>query len=46
MAKTNRRSFLKNSAIAGAGIATGAVALNEISPRIWREEAYFQPNHS
>ena len=46
MAKTNRRSFLKTSAIAGAGIAAGAVALNEISPRIWHEETYFQPNQS
>lgn len=46
MTKSNRRSFLKTSAIAGAGIAAGAVALNEFSPRIWREETYFQPNHS
>jgi glycine/D-amino acid oxidase-like deaminating enzyme len=46
MIKSNRRSFLKTSAIAGAGIAAGAVALNEISPRIWPEEIYFQPNHS
>jgi glycine/D-amino acid oxidase-like deaminating enzyme len=46
MTKSNRRSFLKTSAIAGAGIAAGAVALNELSPRIWHEEIYFQPNHS
>jgi gamma-glutamylputrescine oxidase len=46
MTKSNRRSFLKTSAIAGVGIAAGAVALNEISPRIWRQETYFQPNLS
>jgi gamma-glutamylputrescine oxidase len=46
MAKSNRRSFLKNSAIAGAGIAAGALGLNEISPDIWPPETCFQPNHS
>jgi gamma-glutamylputrescine oxidase len=46
MAKSNRRRFLKKSAIAGAGIAAGALGLNEISPHIWPEESRFQPNHS
>ena len=46
MHKSNRRSFLKNSAFAGAGLATGTIALNELSPRIWREEMFFEANHS
>jgi gamma-glutamylputrescine oxidase len=46
MTKSNRRSFLKKTALAGAGVAAGCVALNEISPHIWSEETYFQPNHS
>jgi gamma-glutamylputrescine oxidase len=46
MQKSNRRAFLKKAALAGAGVAAGAVALNELSPRIWREETYFEPNHS
>jgi gamma-glutamylputrescine oxidase len=46
MRKSNRRSFLKKTALATAGVAAGCVALNEISPRIWPEEAYFQPNDS
>ena len=46
MAKSNRRSFLQTSAWAGAGVVTGAVALNELSPRIWHEEMRFEPNHS
>ena len=46
MTKSNRRSFLKNTALAGAGLAAGCVALNKISPRIWHETPYFQPNHS
>jgi gamma-glutamylputrescine oxidase len=46
MQKTNRRAFLKKAAFTGAGVAAGAVALNELSPRIWSEETYFEPNHS
>src|SRR5271154_624714 len=46
MKKSNRRSFLKNTALAGAGVAAGAIALNEFSPRIWPEDTYFQPNRS
>jgi gamma-glutamylputrescine oxidase len=46
MTISNRRSFLKNTALAGAGVAAGCLALNEVSPHIWPEEAYFQPNHS
>jgi glycine/D-amino acid oxidase-like deaminating enzyme len=44
MQKTNRRSFLKAAALTGAGVAAGAVALNEVSPRIWPEEIRFEPN--
>ncbi|HEY0703531.1 MAG TPA: FAD-dependent oxidoreductase [Candidatus Acidoferrales bacterium] len=44
MQKSNRRSFLKTATV--AGIAAGAIALNEVSPRIWREETYFKPNPS
>jgi gamma-glutamylputrescine oxidase len=46
MPKSNRRSFLKNSALAGAGVVTGAVGLNQLSPRIWPVEMRFEPNHS
>lgn len=46
MQKSNRRAFLKNTALTGAGVVAGAVALNELSPRIWPEETYFEPNHS
>ena len=46
MTKSNRRSFLKNTALAGAGVAAGCIALNEISPHIWPEETHFQTNHS
>jgi len=46
MKKSNRRSFLRNTALAGAGVAAGAIALNEFSPRIWPEDMYFQPNRS
>jgi gamma-glutamylputrescine oxidase len=46
MQKTNRRAFLKKAAFTGAGVAAGAVVLNELSPRIWPEETYFEPNHS
>ena len=46
MTKSNRRAFLKNTALAGAGVAAGCIALNEISPHIWPEETHFQPNHS
>jgi gamma-glutamylputrescine oxidase len=46
MKESNRRSFLKTTALAGTGLAAGCVALNELSPRIWREEMYFEPNHS
>jgi glycine/D-amino acid oxidase-like deaminating enzyme len=44
MQKTNRRSFLKTAAFTGAGVAAGAVGLNEVTPRIWPEEIRFQPN--
>jgi gamma-glutamylputrescine oxidase len=44
MQKSNRRAFLKATALAGAGVAAGAVALNEVSPRIWPEEIRFEPN--
>src|SRR5271163_3436310 len=44
--KLQRRSFLKNAALAGAGVAAGAVTLNEVSPAIWREETHFGANQS
>ncbi len=44
MQNPNRRSFLKTAAFTGAGVAAGAVALNEVSPRIWPEEVRFEPN--
>jgi gamma-glutamylputrescine oxidase len=44
MQKSNRRSFLKTGALAGAGLAAGAVALNEVSPRIWPEKPSFERN--
>jgi gamma-glutamylputrescine oxidase len=44
--KLQRRSFLKNAALAGAGVAAGAVTLNEVSPAIWREETFFGANQS
>jgi gamma-glutamylputrescine oxidase len=46
MQKSNRRAFLKKAALTGAGVAAGAVVLNELSPRIWPEETYFETNHS
>jgi len=42
----SRRRFLKNAARAGGGVALGAVGLNQISPRIWREPMVFEPNRS
>jgi glycine/D-amino acid oxidase-like deaminating enzyme len=44
--KSSRRRFLKKTAIAGAGSAAGAVALNAISPYLLPEEMVFEPNHS
>jgi len=44
MQKSNRRSFLKTGALAGAGLAAGAVALNEVAPRIWPEKPSFERN--
>ena len=43
---SSRRRFLKRTAIAGGGALVGAAALNEISPRIWREPLVFEPNRS
>lgn len=45
-AKLNRRSFLKTSAIAGAGSVAGAAAVNSLSPIVLPEEMVFEPNHS
>ena len=42
----SRRRFLKNAALAGGGAALGAVGLNQISPKIWREPMVFEPNRS
>jgi gamma-glutamylputrescine oxidase len=46
MNELNRRSFLKSAALTGAGAAVGAVALDDLSPRIWPEETAFEANHS
>lgn len=37
---------MKKAAFTAAGVAAGAVVLNELSPRIWPEGRYFEPNHS
>ncbi len=42
----SRRRFLKKAAFAGGGALLGAVGLNQISPRIWREPSVFEPNRS
>jgi gamma-glutamylputrescine oxidase len=42
----DRRGFLKKAAFAGGGALLGAVALNEVSPKIWREPMAFEPNRS
>ena len=46
MEKVGRRLFLKRGARAGVGAAAGAVALNEVSPAIWRQEPSFAANQS
>ena len=43
---SSRRRFLKNAALTGGGAVLGSVALNRISPTIWREPLEFEPNHS
>jgi len=44
--RSNRRRFLKKAALAGGGGILGAVGLNQISPRIWREPMVFELNRS
>ncbi len=46
MEKVGRRLFLKRGSLAGVGVAAGAMALNEVSPAIWREEPSFGANSS
>ena len=46
MPDPSRRRFLQKAAFAGGGALLGAVGLNEISPRIWREPMVFEPNRS
>lgn len=46
MKDPSRRHFLKKAAFAGGGAFAGAVGLNEISPRIWREPTAFDSNRS
>jgi glycine/D-amino acid oxidase-like deaminating enzyme len=43
---SSRRRFLKKTAFAGGGALLGAVGLNQLSPRIWREPLVFEPNRS
>ncbi|MGA7057366.1 MAG: FAD-binding oxidoreductase [Terriglobales bacterium] len=42
----SRRRFLRKAAFAGGGALLGAVGLNQISPRIWREPLELAPNRS
>jgi glycine/D-amino acid oxidase-like deaminating enzyme len=46
MQNASRRRFLKTTASVGGGALLGAVGLNEISPKIWREPMVFDPNNS
>jgi gamma-glutamylputrescine oxidase len=46
MQNPSRRRFLKGAAYAGGGALLGAVCLNEISPKIWREPMVFERNNS
>lgn len=43
---SNRRSFLKKTAIAGAGTAAGLAGVNFLSPAVLKEEMVFEPNTS
>ncbi|MBZ5721061.1 MAG: FAD-dependent oxidoreductase [Acidobacteriia bacterium] len=43
---SSRRRFLKKAAVASGGALLGAVGLNQVSPRIWREPLVFEPNGS
>lgn len=44
--KCGRRSFLKTTAITGAGTVAGAVAVNAVSPCLLPEQMVFEPNNS
>ena len=44
--KSNRRSFLKKTAWAGAGATLGAVGVNQLTPSLLPEETNYAPNHS
>jgi gamma-glutamylputrescine oxidase len=44
--QSGRRSFLKTTAITGAGTVAGAVAVNAASPFLLPEEMVFEPNNS
>ncbi len=44
--KPNRRSFLKRTAIAGAGTLAAAAGVNAIMPLVLPEEMVFEPNRS
>ncbi len=44
--KPNRRSFLKRTAIAGAGTIAAAAGVNAIAPLVLPEEMVFEPNRS
>ena len=43
---TSRRRFLKNTALAGGGVALGSYGIDAISPAIWHEPLPLEPNRS
>jgi len=44
--KSNRRKFLKTTALTGAGGVAAAVVCNGLSPYVLPEDMVFEPNHS
>jgi glycine/D-amino acid oxidase-like deaminating enzyme len=45
-ASTSRRRFLKNTALAGGGVALSSYGIDAISPAIWREPLPLERNQS
>ena len=46
LSKPSRRKFLKTTAVASAGGATGAATLNALTPMVLPEKMIFEANHS